>query len=221
MKKRAKIRNKARVRRQPPKAVTPRDGTGSVSVVTHYPPNEPVAPRAPAPTEPTPAPGPPAKPRGSTRAKIWQGWKAFWALAGPLMALVSIIFLLTPQITIEPSVDLDPQQPLATQFLITNRGKVPIYDVRFSCGIGRPGGSNMGDLVVSSSTLSPILTLAPGESATRACAVGSQDIATQVITVSARYRWPLIRYESTFAAHFSLKHGTLFLGSRFATLSRG
>ncbi|SRR6266480_6099255 len=58
------------------------------------------------------------------------------------------------------------------------------------------------------STSSPILTLAPGESATRVCAVESQDIATQVITVSATYRWPLIRYESTFAAHFSLKHGT-------------
>src|SRR5207253_10427036 len=94
------------------------------------------------------------------------------------------------------------------QFLITNRGKVPIYHVRFSCGIGRPGGTNMGDLVMRSSTLSPISTLAPGESATRACAVGNQDAATQVITVSATYRWPLIRYESTSAAHFSLKHGT-------------
>jgi hypothetical protein len=64
----------------------------------------------------------------------------------------------------------------------------------------------MGDL--SFSTLSPISTLAPGESATRACAVESQDIATQVITVSATYRWPLIRYQSTSAAHFSLKNGT-------------
>jgi hypothetical protein len=99
------------------------------------------------------------------------------------------------------SVNLDPQQPLATQFLITNRGKVPIYDVRFSCGIGRPGGTHMGDL--SSSTLSPI-----SQSAIRSCAVESQDIATQVITVSVTYRWPLIRYQSTSAAHFSLKHGT-------------
>jgi hypothetical protein len=205
MKKRPKIRNKARVKRQPPKAVTPPDGSGPASVVTHYPPDQPIAPRTPAPTEPTPGPGPPAKPRGSTRAKIWQWWKEFWALAGPLMALVSIAFLLMPQITIEPSVNLDPQQPLATQFLITNRGKVPVYEVRFSCGIGGPGGTHIG---ISSSTSSPILTLAPGESATKACAVESQDIATQMITVSATYRWPLIRYESTFAAHFSLKHGT-------------
>jgi hypothetical protein len=208
MKKRPKIRNKARIRRQPPKAVPPADGSGAVSVVTPYPPDEPVAPRAPAPTEPTPAPGPPAKPRGSTRAKIWQGWKAFWALAGPLMALASIVFLSMPQITIEPSVNLDPQQPLAAQFLIANRGKVPVHDVRFSCGIGRPGGTHIGHSVMSSSTLSPILTLAPGESATRACVVESQGMATQVITVSATYRWPLIRYESTFAAHFSLTHGT-------------
>src|SRR6266446_8890200 len=48
MKKRPKIRNKARIRRQPPKAVPPPDGSGSVSVVTPYPPDEPVAPRAPA-----------------------------------------------------------------------------------------------------------------------------------------------------------------------------
>jgi hypothetical protein len=206
MKKRPKIRNKARVRRQPPRAVPPPDGSGSGSVVTPSLLDEPIAPRAPAPTAPTPAPGPPAKPGRPTRAKIWQGWKEFWALAGPLMALVSLVFLFTPQITIEPTVNLDPQQPLATQFLITNRGKVPIYDVRFSCRIGGPGGTNMRDL--SSSTLSPISTLAPGDSATRACAVESQDIATQVITVSATYRWPLIRYQSTSAAQFSLKHGT-------------
>jgi hypothetical protein len=205
MKKRPKIRNKARVKRQPPKAVTPPGGSGPASVVTHYPPDEPIAPRTPVPTEPTTGPGPPAKPRGSTRGKIWQGWKEFWALAGPLMALVSIAFLLMPQITIEPSVNLDPQQPLTTQFLITNRGKVPVYEVRFSCGIGGPGGTHIG---MSSSTSSPILTLAPGESVTRACIVESQDIATQVITVSATYRWPLIRYESTSAAHLSLKHGT-------------
>src|SRR2546430_7619473 len=54
----------------------------------------------------------------------------------------------------------------------------------------------------------PRSTLFPYTTLFRSCAVESQDISTQVITVSATYRWPLIRYESTFAAHFSLKHGT-------------
>jgi len=45
---------------------------------------------------------------------------------------------------------------------------------------------------LSSSTLSPVLTLAPGESATRACAVESQDIVSQVITKATIERETLI-----------------------------
>jgi hypothetical protein len=50
--------------------------------------------------------------------------------------LIGFAFLVMPQLSIEPSINLDPAQPLATQFLITNKGHVSVYDVRFACSLG-------------------------------------------------------------------------------------
>jgi hypothetical protein len=46
---------------------------------------------------------------------LWFWWKETWAFLGPIVALAGFAYLWMPQISIEPSVNLDPSQPLATQ----------------------------------------------------------------------------------------------------------
>jgi hypothetical protein len=139
------------------------------------------------------------------RSRIWQWWKDGWALLGPIVALVSFLYLWIPEISIEPSVNLDPMQPLATQFLVRNNGRVPIYNVRFGCILGG-GNTYIGHLVIGP-TLMPVQTLPAGLSVTRGCAVESSDITVPVITITVTYRWPLIGIQSVQTASFSLRHG--------------
>jgi hypothetical protein len=98
--------------------------------------------RKPAQTPPKSEPAKEAPPR---RHKLWRAWQIAWGIFGPPVALTGLFFLLRPQVTIEPSVNLDPGQPLATQFLISNRGHVPIYNVRFGWTIGG-SGAHIGHL---------------------------------------------------------------------------
>ncbi|VTZ50324.1 hypothetical protein MPC4_220054 [Methylocella tundrae] len=135
-------------------------------------------------------------------------WKEFWAFAGPILTLTSAWFLLSPQISIEPSVNLDPSQPVATQFLITNRGHVPVYDVHFGCGFGGGGAIHIGHLKLSMATMLPVRVLPPGVQVTRNCAVESDNIQVPDISITATYTWPVIRWQGTQTAHFSLRHGT-------------
>jgi hypothetical protein len=138
---------------------------------------------------------------------IWF-WKEFWAIAGPILTLAGAWFLFSPQISIEPSVNTEPSQPLATQFLITNRGHVTVYDVHFRCGLGGSPAAHIGDLLLSSLTITPVSALPPGASVTRSCALESEDIRVPDINITATYRWPIIGWQSSQTAHFSLRHGT-------------
>jgi hypothetical protein len=61
------------------------------------------------------------------------GW--FWTSVSLFVALVGSYYLLRPQIEVEPDTALDPKQPMTTPFRITNRGVLPIYNVRKECGV--------------------------------------------------------------------------------------
>lgn len=136
----------------------------------------------------------------------WGAWKAFWAFVGPLMASTTFYSFVTPNITIEPSINLDPSQPLATQFLISNRGHFSVFNVRFSCQFnGR--SIYIGHLVGGASTLQPVYQLMPSTSVTRSCAIESSDVIIPDIVVVVFYRWPLIGLESSKTAHFSVRKG--------------
>src|ERR1700757_509233 len=88
--------------------------------------------------EPTPTSSREEKSRTAIAPKLLRRWQNTWSILGPIVTLISLFFLLKPSVTIEPSVNLDPSQTFATQFLITNRGHVPAYNVQFSCGYGFP-----------------------------------------------------------------------------------
>jgi hypothetical protein len=139
------------------------------------------------------------------RTKAWQLWKELWAFIGPLIAVTSFAFLMMPQVSIEPSVNLDPAQPLATQFLITNRGRVPVYNVRFGCSLSGKM-VQVGHMSTSSSTIAPVAVIPAGKSVTKGCALASQDIQAEDIAISVTYHWPIIRIEATEMGHFAIRH---------------
>lgn len=143
------------------------------------------------------------------KIKIWKLWQVFWSVAGPAISIVGFYFLMSPKITIDPGINLDPEQPLATQFLVKNIGHVPVYDMTFSCGLGR--GSNhmyIGRMTLGGGTISPVPVLEPGASDTKACAIyssGDSDIPNVEITAS--YRWPIIGHKGSISAFFRIVKG--------------
>jgi hypothetical protein len=159
---------------------------------------------SPAKAEPTKEPAP-QRPQQSRAQGVGLWWKEAWAYVGPVFALASAWFLLTPQVSIEAGVNFDPAQPLSTQFLITNRGHVPVYNLSFSCKFG--GSSvHIGHLELRSDTIAPARSLAAGHAITRNCGSSSEDIQAQV-EFAVTYHWPIIRTASTELAHFAIRRG--------------
>ncbi|MEO6780157.1 MAG: hypothetical protein ABI407_03790 [Bradyrhizobium sp.] len=139
------------------------------------------------------------------RSLLWWGWKEFWAFAGPLISVVGLYFWLRPQITVEPSVNLDPSQTLSTQLLIKNVGHVPIYNVRFGFALG--GGHVYIGRMTRGDNLKPIALLSAGTAVTRALASESIDVQAPDVILNVTYVWPIIGKETTVPFHFSIKRG--------------
>jgi len=151
-----------------------------------------------------------AKEKPTHRRYLLELWKNSWAILGPIVALIGLFFLLKPVVEVESSANLDPSQPLATQFRIRNHGHVPVYDVHFGCGIGKGSGySGIGYLLLDDSTLKPIPKFRAGASVTRSCALESTDIVVpnNIITITVIYTWPLIHNTETDLAYFKIVHG--------------
>jgi hypothetical protein len=161
-------------------------------------------PDAPLPMRVTPA----DVPKSTTRARmgVWGWWKEVWAFVGPLITLTTFSAFAVPQVSIEPSINLDPAQPLATQFRITNKGHFTVYSVRFSCALGG-GPVYIGNMVTA--PIAPVASLPPGASVTRGCVLESQNIEAPDVRISATYNWPwpIPFIPKTETAHFAIKHG--------------
>lgn len=64
-------------------------------------------------------------------------------LLGILGTMLGIWTVLTPKVSVEPSVALDPNNPAFTPFVVHNQGQFSIYQVEFSCSMAEihfPGG---------------------------------------------------------------------------------
>ena len=137
-------------------------------------------------------------------------WKNVWAVLGPGIALTGFSFLLWPQVKIEPSVNPNPTDPIGTEFIVINSGNVPVYNVRFSCGIGIGGeGTYIGRARVNTAaTLSPVAVLPPGVSVAKSCVVSSEGSIIPNLEITATYKWPIIWKESSKNAFFRVIRGT-------------
>lgn len=108
--------------------------------------------------------------RFRARAAQWSGrfWKAFLAA----ITVVGFAYSFRPEIDVDRDLSLNSQDPFATQFRITNTGRLAIYNLTFSCTINGP---TMQDVLISSfgPGQQPIAVLESKKSATRNCSIGS------------------------------------------------
>jgi hypothetical protein len=150
-------------------------------------------------------PPPPAIPKDRQRSDwhLSKGWKEFWAFAGPLLAIVGAWNYWVPNISIAPGVNLDPRQEFQTQFVISNTGHIPIYDVHFSCDLigNRLAVAELG----TGDMLEPIPQLLG--TASRGCFAKSLVAHGPWLKVTARYRWPLTGKEHSSSGFFSVREG--------------
>lgn len=155
----------------------------------------------------------------SRKHRLWRAWQSVWGILGPSIALTGLFFLLKPEIQIAPSVNLDPSEPLSTQFLISNRGHVPVYNMTFSCGLGKRRWVHIGHM--RPGNLMSVETLPAGTAVTRSCATESADINTNAVIISITYAWPIVGWKSTEESVFTIVHGTpgFFLVPDFPNLS--
>ena len=140
---------------------------------------------------------------------LWRYWQLVWAISGPIVSLTGFAFLLWPQVSIEAGVNLDPEEPLATQFVVTNRGRVTIYNVNFYCGFSIPSATVRHLFFANAEILvpEPAKSIGPGKSVTRACARKSALIVGGQPTITVKYHWPLIGIEDEIIGHFRIVHG--------------
>jgi hypothetical protein len=143
-------------------------------------------------------------------------WKDVWAILGPGVAFTALGFALWPQIRVEAFVNPNPTDPIGTQFLITNSGNVPVYNVRFACSFGvGPGSTYIGSMVVDMPrTLSPLEVLPAGRSVTRSCVLSSDRSEVSNIRFTALYKWPIFGREVSIPAFYRVikgREGTTYL----------
>jgi hypothetical protein len=150
-------------------------------------------------------------PRVKRSVQAWDWWKALWALFGPIFALITFYSNFTPAISIVPGSNLDGTQSYFTQILITNTGRVPVYDLAFACGFGTNSGTvHIGRIEHSTNNIAPVQRLSPGQSTTKDCAVASDVRGDANLTFTIVYKWPLIGWLLGWqakSAKFDVKEG--------------
>jgi len=92
-----------------------------------------------------------------------KSWKELWAYAGPGITLFNLWFFFVPNIEVTTGTNLDQTQQFQTQFLISNRGRFPIYKVHFACGLMRPNVA-IESLTLEAKICSLFQSCVPGKS---------------------------------------------------------
>jgi hypothetical protein len=125
-----------------------------------------------------------------------------------LSSIGSFLLLITPKVTIQPSVVLHPKYELGTLFAVTNTGHVPALNVAFSCKAvvdQKPKRTTVYFKPENLPGLERVRSLWPGQTATRSCVNSilglDGDVAVDIF-VSATWLW-----EPLAAAHFVAKKG--------------
>jgi hypothetical protein len=147
--------------------------------------------------------------------------KLFWVLLLGVIALMQFAYNYRPRLTIDASVLLDEQDPLATLFRITNTGPWHLDAISFSCHISLPGGGtiNMEGNVIhgapgAAATGEPFIArLDPGQTATRDCGepllrmfgMPRFDPAALRVDITTKFHWPYVGWPDEVTRHFSAR----------------
>jgi hypothetical protein len=153
----------------------------------------------------------------STGKRRWEIWKTGWAFLGPIVGLITFWYNFTPSLMISAGSNIDKTQRYSTQVIITNTGRVPIYDLTFTCGFiflteGQVWGKHMKFDIQDKS---PVPRLNPGEPIGKACASQSEleGNAGLGLSFKVNFRWPFIGYwpliggQDSKTAFFEVKSG--------------
>lgn len=149
-------------------------------------------------------------PRRSTGSKTFsEWWKSFWSVVGAPFATISGILAIlhwSPEITIEPGVNLDPAKEYSTKIMIANRGNVPVYELAFACGYGGMPRTVFKN-VSSEIDIRPAAVLSAHSTITRGCALHGDIEGNTTMEVSVGYNWPLIGWRRIQRAVFRVEKG--------------
>ena len=147
-------------------------------------------------------------PRPESRlSRAWRIWQLVWAVVGPFVSLTGFSFLLLPRVSIETGATLDPTHPLSARFKITNTGRTPVYNIKFTCEYGSPLRFGKSGLDMPGTEFAGIAALRSGETATRSCGAQNSDAQTATIRITATYQWPIIRKEDAVSSFFRIVKG--------------
>lgn len=138
----------------------------------------------------------------------------YLAIVASLVTVLGGAWLYAPTILIQPGTVLNSADPQSAEFVISNTGRVPVYDLIFRCRIrarnfdvvlegnteGSPFGGTVGQLLAK---------LSPGDSATRDC---RQRIVLKNLTFpvlfdfTVTYTWPLVGWSGLVTRRFTTRN---------------
>jgi len=157
------------------------------------------------------------KPRRSLVKSLLRKVRSFaWDGLAFLGAFCTIWIAVWPHVYVYPSIDLDPNNPMFTPFVVRNEGYLAIRDVKFSCAVKyltRPGGPTvlaLGEYENSFSDPKQVSrVIAPGEEASELLPLsGMKDNQWQNADIAVRLRfrpWRWLPYEWKELHRFEVK----------------
>jgi len=129
-------------------------------------------------------------------------------IASAISAIGAFILLAAPQVRVLPSVVTDPQNTFGTQLAIVNLGRVPVFDLSFSCNVVNAqvagGGPAMNNVSVTGPSIG---NLWPNQTATRNCSIAMDSPNTSVYAI-IKYRWPIYFFTGEASFYFTARRGS-------------
>ena len=111
--------------------------------------------------------------RPQSRSKVSQRVKGFWSVVVALTVLFTVYeaaYQFRPQVKIERDSTLNNKDPFATQFSVSNNGRIIVTDLNFSCIVNAPPMINDVQIGGSANQL-PAAEIKPGDQVVRGCGV--------------------------------------------------
>lgn len=141
-------------------------------------------------------------------------WGTLFAVVSPVSALlgflIGVYFNWWISLSAEPSISLDKAGQYATLIKISNEGRIPAHNLRFSCGYGAGGGTTRidGVLDTASMNVAPARSLGYKQAITRSCnvplvSIGGNDRLAFIV----EYEWPWIKWPTEERFVFSVAKG--------------
>jgi hypothetical protein len=141
--------------------------------------------------------------------------KLYLAIGVSAVVMIGAAWFYTPIINIQPAAALNPLSVIDAEFILSNAGRVTVYNLLFQCEIIPENGArfttsgNMVHLPSGRVVEQPISTLSPNENITRSCSRGV--ITSQPLTVirypasivaTAKYTWPVVKWTGSYTRRF-------------------